>query len=274
MFPAHARGVSCRALIFCSVLVVAYVRAADPSTEHPRLGQDFRLGSPALAMLWIAPGTFLMSSTHGAGDDTQVTLTRGYWLGRSEVTQAQWQEVMDYVPTPSRFKGSERPVENVAWATAMIFCAKLTERERVAGRLPAGYVYTLPTVAQWEYACRAGTTGIYAGDFMAMAWHDANSGGETHPVAGKQPNAWGLHDMHGNVAEWCADWYGGYPGGRANDPTGVAMGQFRVQRGGGWDASGGSCRSGFRTWSPSNHGGHGIGLRVALAPALAAKPAG
>lgn len=266
-FPAHARSVLCRVLILCSLLAGPGVRAADSSADRARPGQDFHCESPALTLQWIAPGTFLMSSTHGAGDDTQVTFIRGYWLGRTEVTQAQWQEVMEYVPTPSRFKGSERPVENIAWATAMIFCAKLTERARAAGRLPAGYIYTLPTEAQWEYACRAGTTGIYAGDLVAMAWYDANSGGETHPVAGKQPNAWGLYDMHGNVAEWCADWYGGYPGGRANDPAGVAIGQFRVLRGGGWDGSGGSCRSGFRSWSPNNLGGQAIGFRVALAPA-------
>lgn len=262
----------CRSLILCSLLALAGARAAELSAERPRPGQNFRLERPALAMQWIAPGTFLMSSTHGAGDDTLVTLTRGYWLGRTEVTQVQWQEIMDYVPTPSRFKGSERPVENVAWATAMIFCAKLTERERAAGRLPAGYIYNLPTEAQWEYACRAGTTGIHAGDLEAMAWYSANSDGETHPVALKQPNAWGLYDMHGNVVEWCVDWYGGYPGGRASDPTGLAVGQFRVLRGGAWGSPGGFCRSGFRHWSPTNQGGSGNGLRVALAPAGAQPP--
>jgi formylglycine-generating enzyme required for sulfatase activity len=136
-----------------------------------------------MAMIWIAPGTFLMSSTHGAGDDTLVTLTRGYWLGQTEVTQGQWQAVIDRVPVPSFFKGSDRPVEQVGWNLVMEFCLKLTERERAAGRLPEGYTYTLPTEAQWEYACRAGTTGKYAGEIEAMAWYDTNSGAQTHPVA-------------------------------------------------------------------------------------------
>ena len=237
----------------------------------PVLGQRFTIDPPAIAMLWVPPGTFLMSSTHGAGDDTQVTLTRGYWLGRTEVTQAQWQVVMDYVPLPSFFKGSERPVERVEWVTAVVFCSRLTDRERAAGRLPDGYVYTLPTEAQWEYACRAGTTGHYAGEVAAMAWYDANSGNQTHPVAQKQANPWGFHDMHGNVAEWCWDWYAGYRGGSVRDPAGPAVGLFHVMRGGGWNFSAGGCRSAFRWWSPNNGGNSGIGFRVALAPVLSPK---
>jgi formylglycine-generating enzyme required for sulfatase activity len=238
---------------------------AGGGVGRPQVGRNFTVADPAIAMVWIAPGAFLMSSTHGAGDDTWVTLTRGYWLGRTEVTQGQWQAVMDYVPVPSLFKGSERPVERVAWDTVMIFCRRLTGRERAAGRLPEGYRYTLPTEAQWEYACRAGTTGLYAGNLAAMAWYEPNSGGETHPVAQKQPNAWGLYDMHGNVAEWCADWYGGYPGGRVSDPTGPATGQYRVMRGGNWVGSAGACRSALRCWSPDSGGNSGVGFRLALA---------
>ena len=114
---------------------------------------------------------------------------------------------------PSRFKGSNLPVEQVSWNDAMVFCRKFTERERAAGRLPKGYVYTLPTEAQWEYARRAGTTGAYAGDLNAMGWHSGNAGKKTHSASQKQPNAWGLYDMHGNVWEWCSDWYGDYPSG-------------------------------------------------------------
>jgi len=248
--------------------------AAESPRENPPVnlsgppppGRNFTVARPAIAMIWIAPGAFRMSSTHGAGDDTQVTLTRGYWLGQTEVTQAQWQAVIDHIPVPSFFKGSDRPVEKVAWDTAMIFCAKLTERERAAGRLPAGYDYTLPTEAQWEYACRAGTTGKYAGDPAAMAWYDANSGGQTHPVAQKRPNAWGLYDMHGNIQEWCANWYGGYAGGNVSDPTGAAAGQFRVLRGGSWDGPAGHCRSAFRNWSNPQNSSFSTGFRLALAP--------
>ena len=240
----------------------------------PRPGQNFTLAHPAIAMLWVAPGSFRMSSTHGAGDDTRVTLTRGYWLGRTEITQAQWQAVMERIPVPSYFKGSDRPVERVAWDTVMEFCVNLTARERAAGRLPPDYEYTLPTEAQWEYACRAGTTGSYAGAIAAMAWYDANSGGQTHPVAQKQPNAWGFHDMHGNVQEWCADWYGGYAGGRVDDPTGAVSGQFRVMRGGAWTGSAGNCRSGFRGWGPVQATHFSTGFRLALAPRRPAPAAG
>ena len=239
---------------------------AENGARAPQLGQNFTVALPAIAMVWIAPGTFLMSGTHGAGDDTQVTLTRGYWLGQTEVTQGQWQAVVERVPVPSFFRGSDRPVERVGWDLVMEFCGNLTQRERVAGRLPADYVYTLPTEAQWEYACRAGTTGIYAGEVAAMAWYDANSGGETHPVAQKQPNAWGLYDMHGNVQEWCADWYCGYAGGWVRDPTGPTLGQFRVLRGGHWGNSAGLCRSAFRQWNPTTGGNLTIGFRLALAP--------
>ncbi len=215
-------------------------------------------------MIWIASGKFLMSGTHGAGDDTEVTLTHGYWLGRTEVTQSQWQALMDRLPIPSHFKGSDLPVEQVAYDLVMEFCGKLTERERAAGRLPEGYRYTLPTEAQWEYACRAGTTGIYAGDIAAMAWIETNSGGQTHSVAQKRPNAWGFYDMHGNVGEWCANWYAGYPGGKVSDPTGPALGQFYVVRGGSWGDAAGACRSAFRNWTPGNSSHARLGFRLAL----------
>jgi len=248
--------------------ILAPVARAEPlaASTPPSLGEDFSLNNPNLAMIWVNPGSFLMSSTFGAGDDTEVTLTQGYWLGRTEVTQAQWQAVMDYVPLPSFFQGSERPVERVAWNIVMIFCDRLNTQERAAGRLPAGYEYTLPTEAQWEYACRAGTTGIFAGDIDSLTWYNANSGGQTHPVGQKQPNDWGFHDMHGNVVEWCSDWYGGYPGGRVNDPAGSPTGQFRVLRGGCWDCPAGSGRSAYRTWTHPSLGNAATGFRLALAP--------
>lgn len=132
-------------------------------------------------------------------------------IGKYEVTQKEYQGVMGV--NPSHFKGDEnRPVENVSWYDAQAFCKKLTERERAAGRLPASYEYRLPTSAQWEYACRAGTTTKYCSgdteeDLSRVAWWDRNSNDKTHPVGKKEPNAWGIHDMHGNVQEWCLDKY-------------------------------------------------------------------
>ena len=155
---------------------------------------------------------------------------------------------------PSHFKGGQLPVENVSWGDAMEFCRKLTERERQAGRLPTGTIYTLPTEAQWEYACRAGTTGDYAGKVDAMAWYAKNSGAATHAVGTKQANAWGLHDMHGNVWEWCEDWYADkLPGGSVSDFKGAASGSLRVNRGGSWWNDAANCRSAFRIrFSPGN----------------------
>ena len=114
---------------------------------------------------------------------------------------------------PSHFKDDTRPVERVSWDEAKKFGQKLTERELAAGHLPLGYIFTLPTSAQWEYACRAGTTGDYAGDIAEMGWYDLNADSTTHPVAQKKPNPWGLYDMHGNVWQWVSDWYGSVPNG-------------------------------------------------------------
>lgn len=238
----------------------------------PREKAPHTLEELALTLLWIEPGSFWMIPTHGTGDDTRVTLSRGFWLGRTEVTQAQWAAVARHIPgyqntpVPSSYVGWDRPVENVSWDMAVLFCAKLNELEGAAGRLPAGYAYALPTEAQWEYACRAGSDGVFAGKIDEMAWHLGNSGGMTHPVAKKQPNAWGLHDMHGNVAEWCADWYAGYPGGEATDPTGPAGGIYRVLRGGSCNASVGHARSGFRVYWGGSFFNRSLGFRLALRP--------
>jgi formylglycine-generating enzyme required for sulfatase activity len=223
--------------------------------------------------LWVKAGTFLMGSPpeepgrHQAeGPQTRVTLSRGFWLGRTELTQAQFLALTG--TNPSRFTdaGPDAPVERVSWLEAAELCARLTERERVAGRLPAGHVYALPTEAQWEYACRAGTTGATAGRLEAMSWHDLNSDGTTHPVARLAPNDWGFFDMAGNVLEWCHDWYGDYPGGSVTDPTGPAGGHFRMARGGSWRTRLDVGRSAARAGGSPGRQDYTIGLRVALVP--------
>ena len=246
-------------------------RAPAPvTTVRPVPGAAFTLEGLELTLNWIPPGRFVMASAHGNDDATPVHLTRGFWLGRTEVTQEQWRRLRLSNPQPSQFKGSQRPVENVTWVDAMEFARALTERERAAGRLPEGYAYTLPTEAEWEYACRAGTTGPFAGEVDAVAWHRGNSGGQTQPVARLAPNAWGLHDMHGNVWEWCLDGFGHYPGRPVEDPlanfNGFTPHTAHILRGGSWSTGAGLCRSDQRHWRTHSVTAPGIGFRIALAP--------
>ncbi|MCP5524554.1 MAG: formylglycine-generating enzyme family protein [Verrucomicrobiales bacterium] len=237
-------------------------------------------------MVWIPPGTFVMGSPGGEsgryddeGPQMEVTLTQGFWLGRCEVTQREYLELRGV--NPSAFVGDlECPVEQVTWHDAVAYCAALTERERLAGRLPAGYAYRLPTEAEWEYACRAETTTrFYFGDALGcsndrncifcaemdswMVWC-GNYSGRPQPVGSRLPNAWGLYDMHGNVREWCADRYGVYAGGSVTDPEGPASGSARVCRGGSYDNYARGCRSAFRFPDPPESARSSQGLRVAL----------
>ncbi|MBT5926707.1 MAG: formylglycine-generating enzyme family protein, partial [Verrucomicrobia bacterium] len=166
-----------------------------------------------MRMKLIPAGQFLMGSNIWSRRDatpTQVTITKPFHMGVFEVTQAQYQLVMG--GNPSRFKGSNLPVEIVTWHNAVLFCLRLTLIEQIAGRLPPGHIYTLPTEAQWEYACRAGSVSGFSfgndeGELSGFAWWWGSSGNKSHPVGQKKPNAWGLYDMHGNVEEWCLDWY-------------------------------------------------------------------
>ena len=251
--------------IFTALLLAWPSTAVAQASKGPREGQAWTMPDLNLEMAYVRPGTFTMGSVNGADEEkpqTRVTLTKGYWLGKTEVTKGQWEALMK--SGPLNFTGADRPMEQVSWSDAMEFCRKLTEREHAAGRLPEGYEYTLPTEAQWEYACRAGTTEDYAGNPDAMAWHHNNSGDTTHPVGQKQANAWGLYDMHGNVWEWCLDWYGNYPGGSVRDPTGPASGVKRVYRGGGFFSSAQRCRSAFRGWNVPGARSPDLGLRLAL----------
>ena len=233
-----------------------------------------------LEMIWIEPGTFMMGSPEdelGRKDDEtqhQVTLTQGYWLGKYEVTRAQYEAVMRKDISYSTIR-TDYPVGSVKWFDAMEFCEKLTVIEREAGRLPRGYKYTLPTEAQWEYACRAGTiTALNSGKDLSdvdqcpemdeVGWYMYNSDDKTHPVGQKQPNAWGLYDMHGNVYEWCLDWYGDYPASSVNDPIGPDTGSKRVHRGGCCSSPANGCRSAYRNCDNPKYAHSRRGFRVAL----------
>ena len=213
---------------------------------------------------WCPAGKFTMGSPKSeAGrvdneNQVEVTLSKGFWMAKTEVTQAQWQAVMG--ENPSHFQGANRPVEQVSWDDAQKFLTKLnsivgdTDEEKMI----------LPTEAQWEYAARAGETGPYSGGTLdEVVWYDKNSGGETHPVSTKKPNAWGLHDMHGNVSEWCADWYAIELAGGV-DPQGAATGALRVSRGGSWFGNAGYCRVAVRYYDdPSVSYYSYVGFRVA-----------
>ena len=215
-----------------------------------------------LEMLWVEPGTFTMGSPTGEtgrlSDETEhnVTLTKGFYLGKYEVTQAQYEAVMTgntngLSATPSQYSGNpNRPVEKVSWDDVQIFLTRLNASEQAAGRLPAGWSYVLPTESQWEYACRAGTTTAYSwGNTIAPSNANyASSGiGQTANVGQYAANPWGFFDMHGNVYEWTADRYGTYPTGNpVIDPPGAASGSSRVHRGGSWGNDGAYLRSARR----------------------------
>lgn len=195
---------------------------------------------PHMELVWIPSGTFTMGSTEKPNEDIgcfQCTITQGFWIGRYPVTQAQWEGVMKTNPSEFRTDGSSRPVENVSWFDAMAFCDALA---RVAsGDIPAGFRPTLPTQAQWEFACRAGTdTHFYNGNDRTkigeIAWFGGNSNGMTHPVGQKKPNGLELYDMLGNVMEWCRDFPDDYPSSPKSDWTGVHNREFRVVKGSSW----------------------------------------
>ena len=248
---------------------------ASKSTERKAIAERKNLTIPDLKMelIWVKPGTFTMGSpsdepsrNKAEGPQTRVTLTQGFWLGKTEVTQGQYEAITGKNPSAFNALGKDGPVERVSWLDAMSFCEKLTQRERADRRLPEGFSFTLPTEAQWEYAFRAGTTDDYPGDVELMAWHAGNSDQSTHPVGLKTPNAWGFYDMSGNVLEWTFDWYGDYPGGSVLDPKGPSRGYYRTARGGSWRKETRVARSAARSGGSIARQDYTIGFRLALSP--------
>jgi formylglycine-generating enzyme required for sulfatase activity len=254
-----------------------------------------------IEMVRINGGTFMMGTyiTERSAEETrhQVTVSP-FYMGKYEVTQKQWYEVMG--TNPSGFKGDNLPVEDVNWYDTIVFCNRLSMKEglspayqiigstapAVRGTVPRGYSnsawnvvlivpgstgYRLPTEAQWEYACRAGTTMAYntgAEISNNTGWYDVNSGGRTRNVGGKPANAWGLHDMHGNVSEWCWDLYESYSNEAQTDPSGPFLvgsaffGIYRVMRGGSWNRSGQYLRSSSRVRADPSYRSDHVGLRL------------
>jgi len=322
------------------------IRAAEPPVDAE---SAWMLPDLDLEMKWIPAGVFLIGSPTdeagrraNEGPQTEVKLTRGFWFGKTEVTQGQWQAIMgrdlvaqarlgqtddtQYLISGKKmmymrdFAGVARdgdtlkmignvdpqlPIYWVSWEEAAEFCRRINVREKAAGRLPAGYEFRLPTEAEWEYACRAGTTvathagnlsinsaNLSAPELEEIAWYSANSAkgytgrgidssgtAEKKPInagragprtaATKLPNAWGLYDMLGNVAEWCWDWSGDYPGGQMTDPTGPsAKGHNHVRRGGGWSSNATLTRAAYRNWHEPTYRWSNLGLRLALGPVI------
>lgn len=208
----------------------------------------------------IPAGEFLMGEDDNYIDEKpvhKVIISKSFEMCTTEVTQGQWEMLMGN--NPSSFKGVNQPANNISWEEAQEFIEKINI-------LSKAYTYRLPTEAEWEYACRAGSTETHAGDLDQMAWYEANSGGKSHPVGKKKPNAWGLYDMHGNVQEWCQDWYGEYPSETVTDPQGPKNGTDKVLRGGGWHNHPKSCRSASRVIGmPSNHYFY-VGFRLVRIP--------
>jgi formylglycine-generating enzyme required for sulfatase activity len=209
-----------------------------------------------------------MGSPDGEGgrvdDETQhrVTLTKGFWMAKTETTQGQW--VFGAIYDMSYFSGEDLPVETASWDDVQGWLEKMNEKTP----LPSGWKWALPTEAQWEYACRAGTESAFAGDLDEMACYDENSGSTTNSVGTKKANAWGLHDMHGNVWEWCSDWYGDYSSASSSDPTGATAGVSRVRRGGSWDFDAQGCRSAYRRRYAPDYRNDDLGFRPALVPSI------
>ncbi|MGA2035202.1 MAG: SUMF1/EgtB/PvdO family nonheme iron enzyme, partial [Thermoguttaceae bacterium] len=242
---------------------------AQKAKEHQEAWASY-LGVPVemtnsigMELVLIPPGEFTMGE---GGEAHKVTITSAFYLGKYEVTQEEWEAVMGKGNNPSQFKGPKNPVEQVDWEDCQVFLKKLTEN----GDAARG-TYRLPTEAQWEYACRAGSTGGWSfGDrdleLDDYGWYTNDSQDTTHPVGQKKPNAWRLYDMHGNVWEWCADWFDGnyYQASPPSDPTGPPSGSNRVIRGGSWRYDAGLCRSAYRDIGGPGDRNHDLGLRVSL----------
>lgn len=255
-------------MIFLCALLPALL-TAQPKDPPKQL-----TNSIGMKFVHIPPGTFTMGSSgkeKGRGDDEierKISLTRGFYLGIHTVTQEQWQAVMG--ENPSNFKGAKNlPVENVSWDDCQAFCKKLSARENKR--------YRLPTEAEWEYACRAGTTtpfhfgatlsteqANYNGNFVYGAGKIGVNRAKTMPVGSFPANAWGLFDMHGNVWQWCSDWHGGYARTELTDPQGAKTGTNRVLRGGSWGSNPIFCRSANRNFAAPDSRTEFYGCRVCL----------
>jgi formylglycine-generating enzyme required for sulfatase activity len=272
-----AQAAAWRCIQFLQLPAASYVMPGTAATSKG--SRVYRVAiMTSTNLVFIPSGSFTLGSPVTEVDrysdespQTAVTISQGFWIGKNLVTQQEYQAVTG--SNPSGFTGDlALPVEQVSWSDATNYCAQRTVQDRNAGLIPAGCYYRLPTEAEWEYACRAGTTTRFNyGDdpgytnLASHAWYTSNSGNETHTVGLKPANGWGLYDMHGNLWEWCQDWYDAYPGGSVTDPQGPASGDYRVLRGGSWAEQAGLCRAACRIADFPAGTFNNYGFRVVLA---------
>ncbi len=261
-------------IISVQFIVIFFALVLSAYAEQPKEKITNSLG---MAFVLIQPGKFIMGSPENeigrfTGEIPHaVNLTNPFYIQTTEVTQAQWKSVMGKNPSSQKGCGDNCPVEQVSWQDAQQFVQKLNQKEDTDK-------YRLPTEAEWEYACRAGSTAAFSNGGITeldcgndanldqIGWYCGNAKDQIHPVAQKKPNAWGLYDMHGNVQEWCQDWFGVYPYDEVNNPKGPTKGSYRAMRGGTWYSPARDLRCASRFGSPPHYRFRHIGFRVCMTP--------
>ena len=267
-------------VVLSSSMDEVIVRQGQGSMDETTVRRDPKevSNSIGIKLMRIPKGKFMMGSPETEKerrvDETQheVTISQNFYMGATEVTQGQWQKVMGN--KPSKFEGDELPVQKISWDESVEFCKRLSQMPE---EIRAGRKYRLPTESEWEYACRAGTTTpFHFGSQLNGRQANCDGNGpygtdtrgqnlkNTTPVGKYPPNQWGLYDMHGNVVEWCSDWYGEYPSGSVTDPSGPATGSGRVIRSGGWNVGAVFCRSADRYGIVPSFRSHSLGFRLAM----------
>ncbi len=252
-----------------SVFILAACGGNGNNSKGPEGGQDYTDPVTGMEFIWIPAGAFVMGNQHGTSYNNidlpahAVTITKGFWLGKYEVTQSQWQAIMG--SNPSATVGTENPVDSVSWNDAQAFITALNAKPG------AETVFRLPTEAEWELAAKGETGQDFAGtnsdldaDLSQYAWYSFNSGGITHPVGQKLPNSYGLYDMSGNVWEWTQDYFGYYTAEAKINPTGPATGTQRVTKSGGWMDNPQYIRTSYRCNDDPDEVSDYIGLRLAI----------